>query len=111
MNNEWLQNLKPGDKVIRRSGGVGAVDYIETITRVTPTQIVIGNARYRKDTGREVGGYDRWHSIWLEEATPEATRKVEATFKRLKLVRELSNMEWGKLPLETLEAVATLLPH
>jgi hypothetical protein len=57
---EWLMNLKAGDRVWTVSGYQAA---IRTITRVTPTQILIdwhGNGslilRYRRDDGHAIGG-------------------------------------------------------
>ncbi len=110
MNNEWLQNLKPGDKVISRSTALGAMDTIETVDRVTPSQVIVRGSKYWRKNGEIVGNKSSWNSHWIAEATPETIEKVEIAFKRLRLTRLLDGTRWRDLPTETLETVAELLP-
>lgn len=55
---KWLEELKADDVVVERhSGGYGADDVFRklTIERCTPTQIIIGQAKYRRKDGRRMG--------------------------------------------------------
>lgn len=55
-------DLCPGDRVLvlhETSLGYGGsihVAVIDEVKRVTATQVIVGNDRYRKDDGRKVGG-------------------------------------------------------
>jgi len=110
MSNEynWLQNLKPGDKVIRSSTGIGAPDTVSTVERVTSTQIIIGADKYRKVNGRRISD-SSWYSVWLAEATPERIAEIDCKKRRLSLCRKLQDVQWGKLPTPILEAVGAII--
>ena len=55
---ESLENVKVGDMVIERSRWRIAV---AKVTRVTATQVVIGENKYRKKDGYLVGSTGRWY--------------------------------------------------
>lgn len=78
---EWLQNLKPGDKVVVGVGN-GSYSRIEAVDRVTATQIIIGGARYRKNNGYRVG--DGWNSGSLKEPTKAMLDEIELRSLRSK---------------------------
>ena len=107
---EWLNNLKSGDKVIRRSTGLGAVDEIVTVNRVTATQIIVGSERYRKVNGRRMGK-STWYSCWIKEATPEQVESITNQRRHLKLGRQLQDVRWKNLPRPVLEAVAAIVDN
>jgi len=79
-----LSHLKPGDYValpIDNSWTKGpTVDHkILEVTKVTRTQVVAGNLRFRKDTGYQLGGYSQ-----AIEATLEVLEKRDAQVKARK---------------------------
>jgi hypothetical protein len=95
----WLEALKTGDEVASSYGWNG--HHIETVTHATSTQIVVGNARFRRKDGYRVGdtGFRR---AKIYEPTEEVREEIE----RFELVRTLEIVSWKKLPIETLRAVA-----
>lgn len=101
--NEWLASLVAGDKVaIRRRHN--AAPSILTVTKVTPTQIVCGQRRYRKDTGRVIGS-DSWNSHFLKQATKGIRDEAEVAI----LAESFSLRDWSAIELQTLRAIAALL--
>jgi hypothetical protein len=72
-----LNNIKVGDELIRNISNYGSINkQIVTVDRVTPTQIIIGNTRYRKDNGRALGYGDirstpPWLTIPIDEDLDE----------------------------------------
>lgn len=51
----WLQSLKAGDRVFYKSGRFPSIPHIEPIERVTATQIIIGDRKWRRKDGNAVG--------------------------------------------------------
>lgn len=104
---EWLKSLKVGSEVaIYHSGSFyGRYDFT-VIDRETSRYWIVGAARYRKDTGREAG--DHYRSS-LAEPTPELRADEAAKKRRLFIERKIDSVRWRDLPLETLEAVNTVL--
>lgn len=83
-DNTWIQELKAGD-VVYVSRDYGRLPEHATVTRITPTQVVVSlggvidpNGRYerkhRRSDGRSVGA-DGWHVQNLIQATPEVEAK------------------------------------
>lgn len=98
MSNEWLAAVKPGDEVAINAGYSGYSMLI--VDRVTSTQIICGKARYRRDTGRLVGG-SGYRVHYLSEPTPA----IRETIERNKLLAELHRMKWEELETERLRRV------
>lgn len=70
--NEWIKDLKPGDKVIVSSR---YSESIKTVDRVTPSgRIVIGAITFNNDGGER--GRDIWIAKMLREATESELRRV-----------------------------------
>ena len=69
-----LSDLKEGDQVfVKRCGG----DFIDTIKRVTKTQIITSNDnKFRRKDGAEIGRGQRW-SLRITPATPELIAQVK----------------------------------
>ena len=102
MANNWLKNLKAGDKVFidGRSG-----KRLTTVQRITPTgRVVVDNIQF-------IGGINRsnqWAILMLEEATDETVIKYKAiqfiravksamnntkmTYKQAKEINEILNL-------------------
>jgi hypothetical protein len=83
-----LKDLKPGDKVVEFGGGPMASNTIETISRITATQIIIGGhreARYNRISGNRVGS-SGWSRRYIRPAKKEDIQTIEEREARLKLV-------------------------
>lgn len=105
----WLQDLKAGDTVIVAGTDFHGNRTVGTVARVTPTQIIVGEERYSRETGRQRGDVVGWQRGWLLEATPErlaACRHAELV-ATIGTAAARGNLE--KQPTATLEQVAALL--
>ena len=86
-NTDWLQRLKAGDGAILTRGR-GEKEVV-TVTKLTKTQIVIGEKsralRFRRDNGRQIGG-DKWHNVDLGpyDEAPAAVIATHRAQDRLK---------------------------
>lgn len=79
----WLEELKVNDKVIitKFSNYRGAE--IAFVDRVTKTQIIANEHRFRKEDGHQVGGY--WITLCLQPWTIEEEGKVKVANMRYQL--------------------------
>lgn len=69
-----FENLKVGDLVVVR-GSLIVGEELRKIERVTNSQIVIGNRRYRKKDGRLVGEW-KWHYGFIKPATEKDIERI-----------------------------------
>lgn len=104
-NNNWLKNLRGGDKVIVNDGRPKTPGMVMTVARVTKTQIVLEDftIKFRLDDGRAVGVSSlSFYRHCLEEATPE---RVEAI--RIFRIRHwlANNCDWSKLSTQQIEDI------
>lgn len=74
MSREDFKSLKAGDKVIIKSTFYD--DRVETIDRITNTQIVIGNSKFKRTNGWQVGD-SIWSKTRLLIGTPEKFAEIE----------------------------------
>lgn len=103
MDTQWLQNLKPGDKVIVSGNHHESLD---TVERVTATQIVLkAGRRYRKVDGWHVGGGSAFYSSNLMPVTREAVNRIRLRQLHVKVAQ----INWRDVPLETLGKVLALV--
>lgn len=106
-DNEWLQALKPGDRVVVSGRG----ETVAQVVRRTATQIIVrwgsleSEQRFRADTGWEVGNAGSWIRLHLAPLTPERY----AAIKKARLAGDLCRIDWHKHDLATLERVMELL--
>ena len=102
----WLEQLKPGDAVIVDRGRQG--QDIEHVSRLTATQIILrvgqGESRYRKKDGKSLGA-STWSINYLCEPTDMALAFTEQANRRRRLLAQMSQMDWSKLPSTTLEQI------
>ena len=94
---DWLQSLSIGDEVVFQSR---YDNRIEKVTKVTPTQIVVGKSRFKKSSGYEIGG-SRWSILHLVKPTEEIRGGIE----HARLADRLKNMDFKKLSLDRLREI------
>ena len=70
----WLESLKVGDRVI--IAGYFRGDRLAVVNRMTATQIIAGNSRFRRKDGILVGS-DSYNRTRLLPPTPERLEKIE----------------------------------
>ena len=124
-----LADVVAGDPVVLKSDGSYRM---MNVTRVTNTQVIIGEQRFRKDDGKEIGGYglhkdtiyapsqlvadyasnyvgetwvDRFHE-YMEKRTLEIAKRPYIDF-----IDEISRRALTRLQLETLKQAAELLGY
>lgn len=107
----WLESLQPGDKwksvKYHHYSSWAEVKTLE-VEKLTKTQIVLTNgARYRRDSGRMVGG--SMFDLLPSPSTTKAIEGVASERRRLNLARELEAFPWRKQPLQLLEAAFNIL--
>jgi hypothetical protein len=95
---DWLASLATGDKVIVTDGW--NTQRIAIVDKVTPTQVVVGNARYRRHSGKMVGA-DSYSRNCIHEATPALLADV----RKKTLAIKLAEFKWHDYSLIDLEAV------
>lgn len=101
MANEWLDNLRVGDKVIV-DGDFGE-GFETTVKRFTPTLIVTdGGGRYRRKNGLSVR--DELHR-YLSKPTQKRLDKILHS----RWVVKLQGYKWHKESLETLTKIVMIL--
>jgi hypothetical protein len=96
----WLESLKEGDEVML-PGRYGASPSFAKVTKITPTQIVIGRDRFKRTNGRQVGR-DAWSSTCIVEPTQEGRDRHEMEALRVRLER------YVKSPAATLEVLRAM---
>ena len=74
MSREDFKSLKAGDKVIINSTFYD--DRVETIDRITNTQIVIGSSKFKRTNGWQTGD-NIWSKTRLSIGTPEKIAEIE----------------------------------
>lgn len=103
MNNEFLEKLKPGDKVIiERSFGRRK---LATVERITKTMIITQESqRFNRRDGHTVGPKS-YGSAWLLEPTQERLDEVE----KFRLMAKLRSTDWEKYSLSELQEIDKIL--
>ena len=108
-NTESLQDVNVGDSVITKRSGMGSRYqlYKKAVTKVTATQIVVGDVRYNRETGKRLGeNGDRWSSHeYLYALTPE----LEAEYSRQENLEYVKSVVFYKLDDATIQAVVDVL--
>ena len=74
MSREDFKSLKAGDKVI--INGTFHDGRVETIDRIINTQIVIGNLKFKRTNGLQIGN-DIRNKAYLSIGTPEKIAEIE----------------------------------
>lgn len=104
----WLEELKPGDRVLVRNR-CQPHDRIETIKTIGKKLISLegweGKTRFRVNGGRSVSG----DSYWLHPATEEAIKKIEEQKQKLEAIRKLQEFNFRKLSLDKLKQILEIV--
>lgn len=100
-----LKDLKAGDDVLvtgtfhRR---------IAKVDKVTKTQIVINNARFRRDSGWQCDG-DRWNVIKISVPTEKEISDVKEENLRRTLIYTISSFNFERLSTDELKQVYNIV--
>lgn len=100
----WINNLKVGDKVIV---GNGAWSKVQTIDKITPTrQVVIGNTRFKNTAAMGEHGYGCTRIYeWTQDAEDEIVRLA----RRSTILSRLHEVNFDILGDADLEEVNTMI--
>ena len=100
-----LKDLQVGDNVL-----VTGMSYrrISKIDKVTKTQIVVGNARFRRDSGWQCGG-DRWNVRRISVPTEKEISEIKEETLRKKLIFAISSSDFKHLSTAELEQVYNII--
>lgn len=100
-----LKDLKAGDDVL-----VVGRSYrrIAKIDKVTKTQIVVNNARFRRDSGWQYGG-DRWNVRNISVPTEKEISDVKEENLRKTLIYSISSFDFKRLSTDELKQVYNIV--
>ena len=103
-----FQDLKVGDEVILISNGLGATKYLlKKVQRLTKTQIVIDNFKYRRSDGRQIG-YNGYYGDRLSLPTETMRQKMKEYNQSLlkwHCINDLRQTDWDKFSLQQLQQI------
>jgi len=112
MDEQWLEALQVGDDVavvtrLKHSPQLMNVVKIAKVQRLTKTQIVLDDHRYRRTNGTECGAGRCGSSL---KALSPITRDIEEELERRKIARLLTHsVNFGDYTLESLRKIYTIL--
>lgn len=100
-----LKDLVVGDEVL-----VTGMSYkrIAKIDKVTKTQIVVANARYKKDSGWQCGR-DRWNLRKISVPTEKEISDIKKEYFRKKLIYAISSFDFKRLSTDELKQVYNIV--
>lgn len=100
-----LKDLQVGDDVI--VAGMSCRRIAE-IDKVTKTQIVVGNTRFRRDSGWQCGG-DRWNVRRISVPTEKEISEIKEETLRNKLIFAISSSNFKYLPIAKLKQIYSII--
>lgn len=100
-----LKDLVAGDDVLVR--GMYS-RRIAKVNKVTKTQIIIDNARFRRDSGWQYGG-DSWNRKIISVPTEKEISDVKEENLRKKLVYAISSFDFERLSTDELKQVYNIV--
>lgn len=110
-----IKDLAVGDSVAVYSYGWDVRIRRSTVSKITPTQLIVDGARFRREDGRAVGEKSAWHSTWLKclDAEVEKDLAEQAISDRRKILaqRFQHKVTWSLFDLDTLERVAEIIDN
>ena len=104
-NNDWLSNLKAGDRVyINRGSSIGYNFVPAIVQRTTKTTIIVDDKKYRRSDGVMQGEWD-----YFTPQLHEATEALDAKYKEYQLRRELEKVDLSKLRIDQVERILAIV--
>lgn len=100
-----LKDLQVGDDVI--VAGMSCRRIAE-IDKVTKTQIVVGNTRFRRDSGWQCGG-DKWNIRRISVPTEKEISEIKEETLRKKLLYAISSFDFKRLSTDELKQVYNIV--
>ena len=107
-NYDFLQNIKPGYKVIVSYGGFHNLRKVEPVIKVTKTQIIVPTGRFRKKNGWLVGR-GVWNTTSISEATPEAIAEITAENEYRQVLSKILDVKWREVEPDKLKKILEIL--
>lgn len=100
-----LKDLVAGDKVLVTGMSCRRITEID---KVTKTQIVVSNTRFRRDSGWQCGG-DRWNVKRISVPTEKEISEIKEEILRKKLIFAISSSDFKHLSIAELEQVYNII--
>lgn len=100
-----LKDLVVGDNVIVRGMHCRRIAKVD---KVTKTQIVVNNARFRRDSGWQCGR-DRWNVRRISVPTEKEISDVKEENLRKKLVYAISSFDFERLSTDELKQLYNIV--
>lgn len=100
-----LKDLVVGDDVLVR--GMNHIR-IAKVDKVTKTQIVVNNARFRRDSGWQCGS-DRWDRKSISVPTEKEISDIKEENLRNTLVYAISSFDFNRLSTDELKQVYNIV--
>jgi hypothetical protein len=85
-----LGEIEAGDKVFVKSAGT--INHTVTVDRVTKMQIIVGNDRYNRESGRLCGEKSGWHRPYIEFATEAELAEQQAKVEHVNTVYNITKL-------------------
>lgn len=100
-----LKDLKAGDDVLVTGRSCRRITKID---KVTKTQIVVNNARFRRDSGWQCGG-DSWSRKSISVPTEKEISDVKEENLRKTLIYSISSFNFKRLSTDELKQVYNIV--
>lgn len=100
-----LKDLKAGDDVLVTGRSCRRIAKID---KVTKTQIVVNNARFRRDSGWQCGS-DRWNVTRISVPTKKEISDIEEEDLRKTLIYTISSFDFKRLQTDELKQVYNIV--
>ena len=101
-----LESVKAGDELLISSHFMRD-DYLAKVDRVTKTQVIIGNNRYRISDGKQVGSDSLWNVPKATIPTPDIRESVRIARSKNFLIEKLKSKELTALQVDAMISAIT----
>ena len=100
-----LKDLVAGDEVLV----IGTFNRrIAKVDKVTKTQIIVNNARFRRDSGWQCGS-DRWNVTRISVPTEKEISDIEEEYLRKALIHTISSFDFERLSTNDLKQLYNIV--
>ena len=100
-----LKALVAGDEVLVT---VMSYRHIAKVDKVTKTQIIVNNARFRRDSGCQFGSY-RWNGRRISVPTEKEISDIKEENLRKELLYAISSFDFKRLSTDDLKQVYNIV--